>query len=265
MFLTNKYANWYFAIIQHANEEVNRHTSYISLEKHHILPRSLGGEGTDENLVSLTPREHFLCHLLLTKMLEGEAKAKMTYALMLMKSKSRWLDREATTKYSYKFKSFYNKIEFTAEHRKKLSAAQLGKKRGPMSEAHKLKIAKANKGKNVGKIRSEETKQKLSIAHTGKILGEYSEEHRTSISDALKGKKKSDQHRESISAGKFGKKIGPHSEETKCKISEAHKGKPKDFSKMSDAERKRRSDSMKALRARQKREKELLQLSESRL
>lgn len=36
-------------------------------EKHHIVPRCM--EGTDEatNLVSLTPEEHYLCHLLLVK------------------------------------------------------------------------------------------------------------------------------------------------------------------------------------------------------
>jgi hypothetical protein len=45
-------------------------------------------------------------------------------------------------------------------------------------------------------------------------------------------------------------------------MSESHKGKPKDFSKISDADRKRRSDQMKAMRAKQKLEKERLRLSE---
>ena len=261
MFLKNKYAKWYYEIIQHASEDVNRSSSYISLEKHHILPRCLGGEDLETNLVSLTPREHFICHLLLTKMLVGEAKAKMVYALMLMKSKSRWLDRENTTKYSFKFKNLYKQIEFTEEHRRNLSASQLGKKRGPMSEEHKRKISEGNIGKNVGKIRSEETKQKLSESHTGKILGEYSEEHRANISKALKGKEKSETHKANISKAATGKTRSPHSEETKRKMSEASKGKPKDFSKISDADRKRRSDQMKAMRAKQKLEKEKTQSS----
>lgn len=37
-------------------------------EVHHILPRSLGGKNNSENLVRLTPKEHYTCHLLLTKM-----------------------------------------------------------------------------------------------------------------------------------------------------------------------------------------------------
>lgn len=262
MFLQNKYTKWYYKIIKHASEDVNRSSSYISLEKHHILPRSLGGTDSSFNLVSLTPREHFICHLLLTKMLTGEAKSKMVYALMLMKSKSRWLDRENTTKYSFKFKNLYQQIEFTEEHRKNLSAAQVGKKRGPMSEEHKRKISEGNKGKNVGKIRSEETRQKLSAAHTGTSLGEYSEEHRSNISKALKGKEKSESHRANISKAATGKNRSPHSEETKQKMSEAHMGKPKDFSNISNEERKRRSENMKAMRAKQKLEKERLRLSE---
>lgn len=34
-------------------------------EKHHIIPKSLGGTDENENLVLLTPKEHFLCHKLL--------------------------------------------------------------------------------------------------------------------------------------------------------------------------------------------------------
>jgi hypothetical protein len=37
-------------------------------ETHHIVPRCLGGTDEATNLVSLTPEEHYLCHLLLVKM-----------------------------------------------------------------------------------------------------------------------------------------------------------------------------------------------------
>ena len=36
-------------------------------EKHHIVPRCLGGTDEATNLVSLTPEEHYLCHLILVK------------------------------------------------------------------------------------------------------------------------------------------------------------------------------------------------------
>ena len=58
-------------------------------ETHHIIPRSLGGEDTPENLVVVTAREHFILHCLLTKIhLTGEAHSKMMYAFMLMKGSS---------------------------------------------------------------------------------------------------------------------------------------------------------------------------------
>ena len=36
-------------------------------ERHHIIPRSLGGSDNSSNLVDLTAREHFIAHLLLAK------------------------------------------------------------------------------------------------------------------------------------------------------------------------------------------------------
>ena len=53
-------------------------------EKHHIVPKSMGGSDRKDNLAILTPREHALAHLLLVKFLTGEHKAKMIYALKSM-------------------------------------------------------------------------------------------------------------------------------------------------------------------------------------
>lgn len=51
-------------------------------EKHHILPKCLGGSNNTENLVELTAREHFLCHMLLCEIYPKENKLK--HALFLM-------------------------------------------------------------------------------------------------------------------------------------------------------------------------------------
>jgi hypothetical protein len=50
-------------------------------EKHHIVPRSLGGSNDESNIVRLTYREHFLAHLLLTKFTSGNDRYKMLHAL----------------------------------------------------------------------------------------------------------------------------------------------------------------------------------------
>lgn len=77
MFLSNKYTNWYYAIIHNANA---RSTNGYH-ERHHIIPKSLGGDNYQSNIAMLTAREHFICHKLLTKMLVGKHKQKMCFAL----------------------------------------------------------------------------------------------------------------------------------------------------------------------------------------
>jgi hypothetical protein len=85
LLLKNKYTKWYFQIITRARKRDLLEIK--NTEVHHIIPRSLGGDNKKLNLVRLTLREHYLCHLLLTKMLMGESKYKMAWALMLLTSK----------------------------------------------------------------------------------------------------------------------------------------------------------------------------------
>lgn len=51
-------------------------------EKHHIVPRCLGGSDFADNLVLLTAREHFIAHLLLVKSLPGNSR--LVKAAMMM-------------------------------------------------------------------------------------------------------------------------------------------------------------------------------------
>lgn len=85
MYLSNKYTVWYFNIINRAQErELSRYH-----EKHHIIPKSLGGDNSKSNLVKLTAREHLICHLLLTKMTEGKSNHKMVRAMFLMSTRGK--------------------------------------------------------------------------------------------------------------------------------------------------------------------------------
>lgn len=66
-----------------SNRIKNKFDGYT--EKHHIIPRCLGGSNDKKNLVELTAREHFICHLLLTKIYKGTNKqSKMINAFMMM-------------------------------------------------------------------------------------------------------------------------------------------------------------------------------------
>ena len=56
-------------------------------ENHHIIPRSLNGSNSSENLVLLTAREHFICHWLLVKIFPkgSDERRKMLFALWSMR------------------------------------------------------------------------------------------------------------------------------------------------------------------------------------
>lgn len=65
------------------------------IERHHIIPRSLGGNDDSDNIVRLTAREHFICHYLLIKMQTPDTLEyyKMVNAFMLMKVQSTYQNR----------------------------------------------------------------------------------------------------------------------------------------------------------------------------
>jgi hypothetical protein len=65
MFCDNKYTKIYYTIIERAKSRTLFDSKY---EKHHIIPKSIGGADDKSNIVKLTYKEHRLCHILLTKM-----------------------------------------------------------------------------------------------------------------------------------------------------------------------------------------------------
>jgi hypothetical protein len=83
MFLDNKYTKWYNAIIVRANTRTLEAGIYF--ETHHIIPKCLGGSECKANLVALTPKEHFICHLLLYRMVDDKVmRGKLLYAALCM-------------------------------------------------------------------------------------------------------------------------------------------------------------------------------------
>lgn len=78
MFKENKYTRWYYSIIEKAK---NRDLKEEYFENHHTIPKCLGGVNDKSNLVKLLAREHFICHLLLTKMHDDH---RLKFALHMM-------------------------------------------------------------------------------------------------------------------------------------------------------------------------------------
>lgn len=58
----------YFSIYHRLVERARHRSVDAYVERHHVLPRCMGGTDEKHNLVSLTPEEHFFVHLLLVKM-----------------------------------------------------------------------------------------------------------------------------------------------------------------------------------------------------
>jgi len=134
MYLQNKYTKYYFNIIKKAQ---HRHLDSYT-ESHHIIPKSLGGNSTAENLVKLTPKEHFICHLLLPKMVESTNRNKMIFALWMMNKGNSKQHRIKVTSKTYSM--------MKTEYANAVRESKLGKK---LSEETKRKISNALKGKPI--------------------------------------------------------------------------------------------------------------------
>ena len=67
-------------------------------ERHHIIPRCVGGTDNKDNLVSLTPEEHYLAHQLLVKIYPDNFQLKNAAAMMVVNRPSNklygWVRRE---------------------------------------------------------------------------------------------------------------------------------------------------------------------------
>lgn len=83
------YRNIYESLIKKALQQNRIKVPHDGYDRHHIIPKSLGGDESSSNLVLLTGREHYLAHKLLVKMYQGNDRKKMIYALWWMsKTKS---------------------------------------------------------------------------------------------------------------------------------------------------------------------------------
>lgn len=68
-----KYTKWYWNIIEkRLNEEPNGY-----YERHHIIPKFMGGNNEKNNLVKVTGKEHYILHLLLMKICEKSENKKI--------------------------------------------------------------------------------------------------------------------------------------------------------------------------------------------
>jgi len=169
MFIKNKYTQCYQKII---NQSQNRQLIDEYTERHHIIPKSMGGDDNIHNIATLTAREHFICHLLLTKMVSGQEKYKMVKAALMMahitgpgqerykvtgrvyellKSSQPPVPQSTRNKNSKSQKERFKNIPGTFKN-KKHNEETLKKLRKPKSEEQKLNHSRTMTGRFKGRI-----------------------------------------------------------------------------------------------------------------
>ena len=173
-------------------------------ERHHVLPRCMGGTDDVENIVELTGEEHYVAHQLLVKMNPGNSK--LAYATMAMAKQASgnkafgWLRRRAAKAL------IGNKHTLGYKHSKE--------------SCERMRVAQLRIRTRLGKSHSAETRAKISELQVGKRL---TEEHRLNIGNSLRGRPLSAQHRANLSAALKGREFAT---EWRERMSAAHKNKP---------------------------------------
>ena len=213
MYLQNKYTKCYYNIIDRAKSRDLSKETYT--EKHHIIPKSLGGLNNKDNLVKLTAKEHRLAHILLPRMTIDPLHTKsMWYALwMMLRTKNTNQQRKISKGSAFE----------VAKIKVAENSSQLHKGK-TVSKETREKLSKSCQGRpspNKGRAMSENQKQKLSIAHKGKIIAP---ETVSKILDSRRHYRNSEETKLKIGQSQIGKVVVV-SEETKKRLSIAAKGR----------------------------------------
>lgn len=182
--LDNKYTKWYCNIIDNAISRGWTKNVEVYMEKHHILPKSIL---KNNSTVYVTAREHFICHLLLPKMLKDVAHTrKMNIALHRLIHGNKY-DVYYTSSRTYAIVKKWHS-EAASERSKDYWNALTAEQRSKMRSGE-------NNGR-YGKLVSELTRNKISQANTGRLAKEkhplwnkgHSAESKILVSKNRKGK-----------------------------------------------------------------------------
>jgi hypothetical protein len=137
-------------------------------EKHHVIPKCLGGSNRPENLARLTAEEHFVAHQLLVKLYPNVGG--LAYAAMFMTTHDTvrrvnnkyygWLKKRVALATSVQFKGT-KRPPRSSEWCAKISASKKGHAGWSHTEETKHKVVESNKRRIV----SDETRIKMSKVH----------------------------------------------------------------------------------------------------
>lgn len=155
-------------------------------EAHHIVPVSMGGDGTarqlkHSNIVLLTGREHYIAHALLF-IIYRTRSLSFAFKAMCISKNGKKRNYTVSSRLYDELKKEIRKIGFSAETRKKLSKKSKGR---IVSKETRDKLRQVNLGKkhsdvtkeklrqvNLGKKQSKETCEKRRLKLLGRVVSE---------------------------------------------------------------------------------------------
>jgi len=177
----------YKALIQKAQNTVK--TGYV--ERHHIIPKSLGGTDVSDNLVFLTAREHFIAHRLLEKMYKG----KMISAIWFMCCDDD-IRRYKTTSRTYGY--VREKVALQNSEDMKLYWKNNPERKEMQSKEWSLNNPKPSLRKEVSEKISKKLKGKTWVNRYGEEISRKKKEMYSLQRIGVPGKKLSQEHKEII-------------------------------------------------------------------
>lgn len=201
-------------------------------ERHHVLPRCLGGGDEPENLVRLTAEEHYVAHQLLIRIHPAERRLVWAAHLMATRPGNKlygWLRRAMS--------EARRGTKQSPEHIAKLAAVRKGRK---ASDETKAKLAAKSLGrpkspetialmKEVSRRRgiSPETRAKMNAAN--EVRHAAARERTAAVKAASREARLAarEEVRAARAEAKANRKRAPHSPETRAKMSAAAKGRKK--------------------------------------
>lgn len=170
------YQAHYDRLIQRARNRVL--DGYV--ERHHVLPKCMGGSDAADNLVQLTAAEHFVAHQLLCKLHPGVKG--LTFAVVVMcgdpygarsNKLYAWLRARAAIAMSEASKSQWSDPEFRETHRAAMALVHA-------TPEFKAKISAAHKGR----VKSAEERANIAAACRARAPRKFSEQAKANMAAA---------------------------------------------------------------------------------
>ena len=205
------YKRIYEEIINKAKLENRNKKENIYYEKHHILPKCLGGLNNKENLVLLTAKEHFICHKLLVKIYPDNNKLIYALSAMMFFKRGKRIIRIGAREFE-KFKIEFIKAK-SINDQEYFKTNTIWNKGIPRSQETIDKIKKTKAGN--GYIMSDETKAKIGKSSKGRVQSAETIEKRVS---KLRGENNPMYGRTGINHHSFGEKMTPYTPYVRKKI-----------------------------------------------